>query len=157
MNPDPTVRHSFWSVVVGGTMYWTSMFCANQASVQKYLSVERIGQVRVALWVSAVGLTAIYSVNFITGAVLALHYADCDPIQVIMCVVCEAVSIEIATTSNLLTGILLYYLRSSQMSFNYVICFVFFTICTYTPLHSRDQPFYNLQVFRVIKTISTGN
>ncbi|KOB70845.1 Sodium-coupled monocarboxylate transporter 1, partial [Operophtera brumata] len=81
MNPDPTVRHSFWSVVVGGTVYWTSMFCANQASVQKYLSMERIGQVRVALWISAFGLIAVYSVNFITGAVLALHYADCDPIQ----------------------------------------------------------------------------
>ncbi|PZC84413.1 hypothetical protein B5X24_HaOG204987 [Helicoverpa armigera] len=81
MNPDPTVRHSFWSVVIGGTMYWVSMFCANQASVQKYLSVERISQVRVALWVSAIGLIAIYSVNFITGAVLAVHYADCDPIQ----------------------------------------------------------------------------
>ncbi|XP_053625246.1 sodium-coupled monocarboxylate transporter 1 isoform X2 [Plodia interpunctella] len=81
MNPDPTVRHSFWSVVVGGTIYWLSMFCANQASIQKYLSVERISQVRVALWVSAVGLTAVYSVNFLTGAVLAIHYADCDPIQ----------------------------------------------------------------------------
>ncbi|KAL0893887.1 hypothetical protein ABMA27_013990 [Loxostege sticticalis] len=81
MNPDPTVRHSFWSVVVGGTMYWTSMFCANQASVQKYLSVERISQVRVALWVSAIGLTVVYSVNFVTGVVLAYHYSDCDPIQ----------------------------------------------------------------------------
>ncbi|CAH0701817.1 unnamed protein product [Spodoptera exigua] len=81
MDPDPTVRHSFWSVVIGGTMYWVSMFCANQASVQKYLSVERVAQVRVALWVSAIGLIAVYSVNFITGAVLAVHYADCDPIQ----------------------------------------------------------------------------
>ncbi|CAK1552056.1 unnamed protein product [Leptosia nina] len=81
MNPDPTVRHSFWSVVVGGTMYWISMFCANQASVQKYLSVERISQARIALWVSAIGLIAVYSVNFITGAVLAAHYAGCDPIQ----------------------------------------------------------------------------
>ncbi|XP_028041678.1 sodium-coupled monocarboxylate transporter 2 [Bombyx mandarina] len=81
MSPDPTIRHSFWSVVVGGTIYWTSMFCANQASVQKYLSVERISQVRVALWVSALSLIAVFSVNFITGAVLALHYANCDPIQ----------------------------------------------------------------------------
>ncbi|XP_063378099.1 sodium-coupled monocarboxylate transporter 1-like [Cydia fagiglandana] len=81
MNPDPTVRHSFWSVVVGGTMYWTSMFCANQASVQKYLSVERISQARVALWVSALGLFVVYSINFVTGAVLATHYANCDPIQ----------------------------------------------------------------------------
>nr|CAD7255943.1 unnamed protein product [Timema shepardi] len=46
MDPDPTVRHSFWSVVVGGTFYWTAMFCANQASIQKYLSVETIGQAR---------------------------------------------------------------------------------------------------------------
>ncbi|KAJ0180519.1 hypothetical protein K1T71_003923 [Dendrolimus kikuchii] len=80
-NPDPTVRHSFWSVVVGGTLYWTSMFCANQASVQKYLSVKRISQVRVALWISAIGLIAVYSVNFVTGAILAVHYADCDPIE----------------------------------------------------------------------------
>lgn len=82
MNPDPTVRHSFWSVVVGGTMYWAGMFSANQASIQKYLSVERISQARIALWVSAVGLVAVYSVNFVTGAVLAAHYADCDPIKV---------------------------------------------------------------------------
>ncbi|CAG9585478.1 unnamed protein product [Danaus chrysippus] len=81
MNPDPTVRHSFWSVVVGGTMYWVSMFCANQASVQKYLSVERISQARVALWVSAIGLVSVYSVNFATGALLAAHYAGCDPIE----------------------------------------------------------------------------
>ncbi|GBP30472.1 Sodium-coupled monocarboxylate transporter 1 [Eumeta japonica] len=81
MNPDPTVRHSFWSVAVGGTMYWTSMFCANQASIQKYLSVERIAQARVALWVSAIGLIAVYSINFVTGAVLAAHYAECDPIK----------------------------------------------------------------------------
>ncbi|CAH0720819.1 unnamed protein product, partial [Brenthis ino] len=81
MNPDPTVRHSFWSVVVGGTIYWISMFCANQASIQKYLSVERISQARIALWVSAIGLVSVYSVNFATGALLAAHYKGCDPIQ----------------------------------------------------------------------------
>lgn len=46
MDPSPTVRHSFWSVAIGGTFYWTTMFCSNQASVQKYLSVESISQVR---------------------------------------------------------------------------------------------------------------
>ncbi|XP_047527863.1 sodium-coupled monocarboxylate transporter 1 [Vanessa atalanta] len=81
MNPDPTVRHSFWSVVVGGTIYWISMFCANQASIQKYLSVERLSQARIALWVSAIGLVSVYSVNFATGALLANHYAGCDPIK----------------------------------------------------------------------------
>lgn len=46
VDPRPTVRHSLWSVVIGGTFYWTTMFCSNQASLQKYLSVEKIGQVR---------------------------------------------------------------------------------------------------------------
>ena len=80
MNPSPTVRHSFWSVVIGGTIYWTSMFCSNQASVQKYLSVENIGQVRTALWVSAFGMIIIYTINFLTGMVLYSTYKDCDPL-----------------------------------------------------------------------------
>ncbi|XP_011171991.1 sodium-coupled monocarboxylate transporter 1 [Solenopsis invicta] len=79
MDPSPTVRHSFWSVVIGGTFYWTTMFCSNQASVQKYLSVENISQVRIALWVSAFGMIVIYSVNFLTGMVLYSAYKDCDP------------------------------------------------------------------------------
>jgi sodium-coupled monocarboxylate transporter 8/12 len=46
MDPSPTVRHSFWSVVIGGTFYWLTMFCSNQSSIQKYLSVETISQAR---------------------------------------------------------------------------------------------------------------
>lgn len=52
MSPNLTIRHSFWSVVVGGTFYWLTMFCSNQASVQKYLSVESIGQVRMYAYFS---------------------------------------------------------------------------------------------------------
>lgn len=81
MDPTPTVRHSFWSVVIGGTVYWTTMFCSNQASVQKYLSVESIGQARTALWVSAFGMIVIYTVNFLTGMVLYSTYKDCDPLH----------------------------------------------------------------------------
>ncbi|XP_033225867.1 sodium-coupled monocarboxylate transporter 1-like [Belonocnema kinseyi] len=81
MDPTPTVRHSFWSVVVGGTFYWATMFCSNQASIQKYLSVENISQVRIALWISSAGLILIYSVNFLTGMVLYSVYKNCDPLR----------------------------------------------------------------------------
>ncbi|XP_017881893.1 sodium-coupled monocarboxylate transporter 1 [Ceratina calcarata] len=81
IDPSPTVRHSLWSVVIGGTVYWTTMFCSNQASVQKYLSVESISQARTALWVSAVGMIVIYTVNFLTGMVLYSTYKDCDPLH----------------------------------------------------------------------------
>lgn len=70
-----------WSVVVGGSFYWLSMFCANQASIQKYMSVESLSQVRSALWVSAAFLIGIFTVNFYTGAILFAEYRDCDPVR----------------------------------------------------------------------------
>nr|CAD7452226.1 unnamed protein product [Timema tahoe] len=82
MDPDPTVRHSFWSVVVGGTFYWTAMFCANQASIQKYLSVETIGQARTSLWVSCFGLVLIFTINFYTGMIMYSEYHSCDPLKI---------------------------------------------------------------------------
>ncbi|XP_044266607.1 sodium-coupled monocarboxylate transporter 1-like [Tribolium madens] len=81
LNPDPTIRHSFWSVVIGGTFYWMTMFCSNQASIQKYLSVENISQVKTALWTSCFGLILIYVINFYTGMIMVAHYQHCDPIK----------------------------------------------------------------------------
>lgn len=81
LDPNPTKRHSLWSVVIGGSFYWLSMFCANQASIQKYLSVESLAQVRSALWVSAAFLIGIFTVNFYTGAILFVEYRDCDPVE----------------------------------------------------------------------------
>ncbi|XP_034236570.1 sodium-coupled monocarboxylate transporter 1-like [Thrips palmi] len=81
LDPNPTTRHSLWSVVIGGSFYWLSMFCANQASIQKYLSVESLAQVRSALWVSAAFLIGIFTVNFYMGAILYAEYRDCDPVQ----------------------------------------------------------------------------
>uniref|UniRef100_A0A1B6D2P4 Sodium/solute symporter n=1 Tax=Clastoptera arizonana TaxID=38151 RepID=A0A1B6D2P4_9HEMI len=79
-DPDPTIRHSVWSVVVGGTVYWATMFCASQASIQKYLSVESILQVRRALWVSCVSLIVVFSMNFCIGMIMYAVYYDCDPL-----------------------------------------------------------------------------
>ncbi|XP_044751036.1 sodium-coupled monocarboxylate transporter 1-like [Coccinella septempunctata] len=78
---DMTVRHSFWSVVIGGTFYWLTMFCSNQASIQKYMSVQSISQVKKALWVSAFGLILVYSLNFYTGMIMVTRFKDCDPLK----------------------------------------------------------------------------
>uniref|UniRef100_A0A1B6M044 Sodium-coupled monocarboxylate transporter 1 n=1 Tax=Graphocephala atropunctata TaxID=36148 RepID=A0A1B6M044_9HEMI len=81
LNPNPTVRHSVWSVVIGGTVYWTTMFCSNQASIQKYLSVENISQARKALWVSSISLILVFSINFYTGMIMYAEYKECDPLS----------------------------------------------------------------------------
>uniref|UniRef100_A0A671N216 Sodium-dependent multivitamin transporter n=1 Tax=Sinocyclocheilus anshuiensis TaxID=1608454 RepID=A0A671N216_9TELE len=38
LNPDPTVRHTFWTLGVGGVFLMLSLYGVNQAQVQRYLS-----------------------------------------------------------------------------------------------------------------------
>jgi len=41
-NPDPTARHSVWSLVVGGAVAWMGTYGCNQASVQRYCAVPTL-------------------------------------------------------------------------------------------------------------------
>ena len=36
---DPTIRHTFWSLVVGGYITWMGNYAANQAMIQRYLTI----------------------------------------------------------------------------------------------------------------------
>lgn len=38
LNPDPTERHTFWTLAVGGVFLMLSLYGVNQAQVQRYLS-----------------------------------------------------------------------------------------------------------------------
>ncbi|XP_034480541.1 sodium-coupled monocarboxylate transporter 1 [Drosophila innubila] len=81
-NPDPTVRHTVWSVVIGGFFYWTSLFCTNQASVQKCMSLKSLKLAKIALGFAIIGLIIVFLLNFYTGLMVFNHYADCDPLLV---------------------------------------------------------------------------
>ncbi|KAK7501550.1 hypothetical protein BaRGS_00007354, partial [Batillaria attramentaria] len=47
---DPSTRHSFWSVVVGGGTAWISLYGVNQAQVQRALSCPTVKKAKIALW-----------------------------------------------------------------------------------------------------------
>ncbi|XP_073836980.1 sodium-coupled monocarboxylate transporter 1 [Musca autumnalis] len=79
-NMDPTTRHTVWSVVIGGFFYWTSLFCTNQASVQKCMSLKSLKLARIALGFAILGLVVVFLLNFYTGLMVFNHYADCDPL-----------------------------------------------------------------------------
>ncbi|ETN66757.1 hypothetical protein AND_001451 [Anopheles darlingi] len=79
-DPNPTTRHSVWSVIIGGFFYWTSMFCTNQASVQKCMSLKSLKTAKHALYLALLGLIAVFLMNFYTGLMTFAHYSECDPL-----------------------------------------------------------------------------
>ncbi|XP_058065900.1 sodium-coupled monocarboxylate transporter 1 [Anopheles bellator] len=79
-DPKPTTRHSVFSVIIGGFFYWTSMFCTNQASVQKCMSLKSLKTAKQALYLAVFGLIAVFLMNFYTGLMTFAHYSECDPL-----------------------------------------------------------------------------
>lgn len=39
-NPNPLQRHTFWTIIIGGTFTWTSIYGVNQSQVQRYISCK---------------------------------------------------------------------------------------------------------------------
>jgi len=46
MDFDPTVRHTFWNIIVGGGLFWTAVYGINQAQVQRALSLPSLKKAR---------------------------------------------------------------------------------------------------------------
>jgi solute carrier family 5 (sodium-coupled monocarboxylate transporter), member 8/12 len=80
-NIDPTSRHTFFSVIIGGFFYWTSLLCVNQATVQKAMSLRSLSKAKVALTLSVFGLVLVFLMNFYTGLMMFSKYQTCDPLK----------------------------------------------------------------------------
>lgn len=78
---NPTTRHSIYSVVIGGFFYWTSLFCTNQASVQKCMSLKSLKKAKTAIAYAILGLVLVFLFNFYTGLMTFAHYHQCDPLR----------------------------------------------------------------------------
>ncbi|XP_029726154.1 sodium-coupled monocarboxylate transporter 1 [Aedes albopictus] len=78
---NPTTRHSIYSVVIGGFFYWTSLFCTNQASVQKCMSLKSMKKAKKAVCFAILGLVLVFLFNFYTGLMTFAHYHQCDPLR----------------------------------------------------------------------------
>ncbi|KAF4514251.1 UNVERIFIED_CONTAM: hypothetical protein B566_EDAN019550, partial [Ephemera danica] len=51
-NPNPTVRHTFWSLTIGGMFTCLSLYAVNQAQVQRLLTVKSLKKSQQALWLN---------------------------------------------------------------------------------------------------------
>ncbi|XP_055532452.1 sodium-coupled monocarboxylate transporter 1 isoform X2 [Wyeomyia smithii] len=81
LSTNPTTRHSVYSVIIGGFFYWTSLFCTNQAAVQKCMSLKSLKKAKTAIYLSILGLVLVFLFNFYTGLLTFAHYAGCDPLR----------------------------------------------------------------------------
>ncbi|XP_054002276.1 sodium-coupled monocarboxylate transporter 1-like isoform X2 [Hylaeus anthracinus] len=80
MNPDPTVRHTFWTVVVGGYLNWLASCSVNQAMVQRCLSMPNLKKANATIAIMAIGIISIVSLSCYTGLVIFAAFHDCDPV-----------------------------------------------------------------------------
>ncbi|XP_062990742.1 sodium-coupled monocarboxylate transporter 1-like [Elgaria multicarinata webbii] len=78
-NPDPLQRHTFWTIVIGGTFTWLGIYGVSQAQVQRYIACKTRFQAKVSLYVNLLGLWAILSCAVLCGLAMYSIYKDCDP------------------------------------------------------------------------------
>ncbi|XP_042197529.1 sodium-coupled monocarboxylate transporter 2 isoform X2 [Callorhinchus milii] len=76
---DPLRRHSFWSIVVGGSFTWLGIYGVNQSIIQRCISCKSERHARIALYLNLVGLWVITICAVFSGLLMFVHYINCDP------------------------------------------------------------------------------
>ncbi|KAM8910296.1 sodium-coupled monocarboxylate transporter 1 isoform 1-T1 [Spinachia spinachia] len=76
---NPLRRHTFWTVTIGGTFIWISIYGINQAQVQRYISCKSMTHARLSLYINLVGLWSILLCSVFAGMCLFSVYKKCDP------------------------------------------------------------------------------
>ncbi|KAF0289564.1 putative sodium-dependent multivitamin transporter [Amphibalanus amphitrite] len=79
ISPDPTERHTVWSLGLGGVFIYLSLYAVNQAQVQRLLSVGSLRRAQLALWIQCPILTCLSLSTSFAGLVVYAHYHGCDP------------------------------------------------------------------------------
>ncbi|XP_013920211.1 PREDICTED: sodium-coupled monocarboxylate transporter 1 [Thamnophis sirtalis] len=80
-NPNPLQRHTFWTIVIGGTYTWLGIYAVNQSQVQRYLSCKSRFQAKLSLYLNLVGLWLILACAVLCGLVMYSVFKDCDPLK----------------------------------------------------------------------------
>lgn len=80
-NIDPTERHSWFSLVIGGMFTYVSLYAINQTQVQRYLTMKDYNTAVKSLWCSLPLLSLLSISTCFSGLAMFSKYYDCDPIK----------------------------------------------------------------------------
>lgn len=77
---DPTIRHSFWTVVIGGSILWLSENGLNQNMIQRYMALKDVKTARKGQKIYVVGVILMIGLCMYNGLLIYATYYDCDPL-----------------------------------------------------------------------------
>ncbi|XP_064455843.1 putative sodium-dependent multivitamin transporter [Ornithodoros turicata] len=103
-DPDPTVRHTVWTLAVGGIFVYVSLYGVNQAQVQRLLTVDSLGKAQLALFLNWPIVSALSLVTSFAGLVIYANFRHCDPL----------ISNQISGTDQVLPRFVMEYLGHIQ-------------------------------------------
>ncbi|XP_045471086.1 putative sodium-dependent multivitamin transporter [Harmonia axyridis] len=79
-DPDPTVRHTWFTLIIGGGVTFLSLYAVNQTQVQRYLTVKDLKTAQKALWWNWPILTLLSLTTSFSGLAIYSKYHYCDPV-----------------------------------------------------------------------------
>ncbi|XP_072762274.1 putative sodium-dependent multivitamin transporter [Anoplolepis gracilipes] len=79
ISADPTVRHTWWSLIIGGLGTFLSIYGVNQVQIQRSLTVKNIQASQKALWLSWPILSVLSLTTCFSGLAIYSKYHTCDP------------------------------------------------------------------------------
>ncbi|GAB0087058.1 Sodium/solute symporter [Sergentomyia squamirostris] len=82
MTPNPTVRVSFWTILVGNTFVQFFHLGLNPTSIQRYVILPQLKDAKICLIAMSVGYVLFNALFLVTGLALYANYEDCDPMKV---------------------------------------------------------------------------
>ncbi|KAL5968537.1 Sodium-dependent multivitamin transporter [Taenia solium] len=79
-DPNPFLRHSTWTLAIGGAGMVMSIFATNQTQVQRYLACKDLKTARRAIHLQLPINVVLLSMQGIIGLVAYAVFANCDPV-----------------------------------------------------------------------------
>lgn len=79
-NPDPTVRHSWVSILIGSSTTYLTLYAVNQAQIQRLLTVKDLKSAQTAVWINWPILSLLSLSTSFSGLVIYYYYRTCDPL-----------------------------------------------------------------------------
>ncbi|KAH3837629.1 sodium-coupled monocarboxylate transporter 1-like [Dreissena polymorpha] len=81
-NPDPTVRHTFWTIIIGSFIGSFSL-TLNQSTIQRFNSTPSIEDAKKVLYIAGPVFVTMQSMSMAVGLICFAYYSviGCDPIR----------------------------------------------------------------------------